>query len=596
MGRYYSRHGGNLYIYVTQDDAMISLDFFPKELNLFDSDVAWRIKDNMAVVNDADESDIDKAEIILSLNAFKRWDHPEETLELYYARGDESVLGEELEKLPEVVVEPEERVLEPEAMEVIIPRAISPLPESPMGSPVREDEVIIPPTVDRILETPTPRREEPPSPEMTAIINQMTEEIKGFADTAYFTLSYDVGQRLTDRFNHIEAHWKEIEPILKTIAASPYHTQLKRKVKKRIDEIESLDPETIDSIMKELNILEDQDERGTSPREMLGSLPLRVSVEVEYPDYDAVENRVLKSHLDALVSRLGELLEVAKTKDDYLRGGLKLSEDDATVARAKEFLANHEIMDAIEGLKGGIEERLEEPKMAFLEQLQQHSGPVTSTKTFSTHPDYSLFYAHLKSYEESAPPLPIRLEFDFENVSEGSSIYAMWCIVKILQALMELGYKLKSESLIGLARAETEEEGVGIILTGEGSEIRLAREKLYKREPPYGSYSTPKRVTLALEVFRGDAVPRVIVFEPKYDFDYSDDSFRIEDLEKLHVLRDSIVDLRDDGHDRIVVSGFVLHPGPSETVRFDDLAGISLRPGASVNRLVELLGESLGRV
>jgi len=61
------------------------------------------------------------------------------------------------------------------------------------------------------------------------------------------------------------------------------------------------------------------------------------------------------------------------------------------------------------------------------------------------------------------------------------------------------------------------------------------------------------------------------------------------------VLRDSIVDLRDDGHDRIVVGGFVLHPGPSETVRFDDLAGISLRPGITVNRLVELLGEFLGR-
>ena len=69
MGRYYSRHGGNLYIYVTQDDAMISLDFFPKELNLFDSDVAWRIKDNMAVVNDADESDIDKAEMMKELEA-----------------------------------------------------------------------------------------------------------------------------------------------------------------------------------------------------------------------------------------------------------------------------------------------------------------------------------------------------------------------------------------------------------------------------------------------------------------------------------------------------------------------------------------------
>ena len=595
MGRYYSRHGGNLYIYVTQDDSMISLDFFPKELNLFDSDVAWRIKDNMAVVNDADESDIDKAEIILSLNAFKRWDHSEETLELYYARGDESVLGEALEKPPEIAVEPEERVPEPEATEVIIPRAISPVPEPPMGSPAREDEVIIPPTIEQTPRIPTPRREESISPEMKALIDQMTGEIKDFANTTYFSLSDDVGQRLTDWFNHIEAHWKEIEPILEKIAASPCHTQLKRKVKKRIDEIECLDPETIDSIMKELNILEDREEKEASPREMISSLLLRVSVEVEYPDYDTVENRVLKSHLDALVSRLGELLEVANTKDDYLRDGLKLSEDEATVARAREFLANHEIMEAIEGLKRGIEDGLEEPTMAFLGQLQQHSGPVTPTETFSTHPDYRSFYAQLKSYEESAPPLPIRLEFDFEKISEGSSIYVSWCIVKISQALMELGYKLESESLIGLVRAGKEEEGVDIILTGEGSEIRLAREKLYSRESPYGSYSTPKRVELALEFFSGDAVPRILVFEPKYDFDYSDDVFRVEDLEKLHVLRDSIVDLRNDGHDRIVVGGFVLHPSLADTVRFDDLAGLSLRPGASVNRLVELLGEYLSK-
>ncbi|MCW3979633.1 MAG: nuclease domain-containing protein, partial [Candidatus Bathyarchaeota archaeon] len=161
---------------------------------------------------------------------------------------------------------------------------------------------------------------------------------------------------------------------------------------------------------------------------------------------------------------------------------------------------------------------------------------------------------------------------------------------RILGALMELGYKIEIESLTALSRDETKvDEGFEIILLGKYSEIRLAYEKLYKGKPPYGSYSTPKKVTLAVEVFRGDVVPRVIVFEPRYDLDYSIDRFRVEDLGRLHVLRDSLVDLRDDEHDRIVMGGIVLHPAPAETVRYDDLAGISLRPGATGNPLVEIL-------
>lgn len=92
MGKYYSRHGRNLYIYVTDKDVMIDLNLFPEELSLFDAESSWMIRDKMAIANDADGVNIDKAEIILGLNSFKKADHPEDVLKLYYALGNESVL------------------------------------------------------------------------------------------------------------------------------------------------------------------------------------------------------------------------------------------------------------------------------------------------------------------------------------------------------------------------------------------------------------------------------------------------------------------------------------------------------------------------
>ena len=122
MGKYYSRIGGNLYIYVTRGDSLIDLKYFPNELNLFTAESAWRIKNKMAIVNDADEANVDKAEIILSLNSYKRWDHSAEILEQYYAADDELILQEE----PDVTV-PTPTVEKPPEMEVIIPEARPPV-------------------------------------------------------------------------------------------------------------------------------------------------------------------------------------------------------------------------------------------------------------------------------------------------------------------------------------------------------------------------------------------------------------------------------------------------------------------------------------
>ncbi len=92
--RFYSRQGRNLFIYVREKGTLIDLNLFPDELGLFGSESAWRITNRMAIVSDAEESSLDRAEVILRENGFKRWDHPEEILVNYFTLGDFSVFSD----------------------------------------------------------------------------------------------------------------------------------------------------------------------------------------------------------------------------------------------------------------------------------------------------------------------------------------------------------------------------------------------------------------------------------------------------------------------------------------------------------------------
>ena len=137
MGRYYSMQNGNLYIYVTGDDSMLDLKLFPSELNLFESESAWRAHDRVAIVNDVEAVLLDRAEVILNLNGFRRRDIEEELLESYYAQGDETVLGGEVP--PEIIGPPSPR-MEPEqgpvVEDVIMPAVAMPEVLEPEGAAV----------------------------------------------------------------------------------------------------------------------------------------------------------------------------------------------------------------------------------------------------------------------------------------------------------------------------------------------------------------------------------------------------------------------------------------------------------------------------
>jgi len=122
MGQYYTINGNNLYIYVTGNDLLLDLKLFPKDLHLFDSESTWRMTDKIAVVNGARDSDIVKAEIILSMNAYKALDQPERILETYFTTSDEAIFDElELPEEDDFIVKEIQK-----EFDVIIPAARPP--------------------------------------------------------------------------------------------------------------------------------------------------------------------------------------------------------------------------------------------------------------------------------------------------------------------------------------------------------------------------------------------------------------------------------------------------------------------------------------
>jgi len=91
-GRYYTRIGRDLYIYVRARGDLIDPDEFPEEAGLFGPESSWRLNGWMAIVRGADEWGLDRAEMTLVAGGYGRREPPREALERYFAVGDFSIL------------------------------------------------------------------------------------------------------------------------------------------------------------------------------------------------------------------------------------------------------------------------------------------------------------------------------------------------------------------------------------------------------------------------------------------------------------------------------------------------------------------------
>ena len=91
-GRYYTRIGRDLYVYVRERGDLIDPDEFPAEAGIFGPESSWRLNGWMAIVRGADEWGLDRAEMVLVSSGYVIKEPPRDALERYFAVGDFSIL------------------------------------------------------------------------------------------------------------------------------------------------------------------------------------------------------------------------------------------------------------------------------------------------------------------------------------------------------------------------------------------------------------------------------------------------------------------------------------------------------------------------
>jgi len=87
LGKYFAVEHGNLYIFTTGPDVMLSLGSFPVELGLFGADTAWRVSPRVAVVEDVLQRQLESAQIVLRLHGYEKLPLQVEALEAYFVDG-----------------------------------------------------------------------------------------------------------------------------------------------------------------------------------------------------------------------------------------------------------------------------------------------------------------------------------------------------------------------------------------------------------------------------------------------------------------------------------------------------------------------------
>ena len=418
------------------------------------------------------------------------------------------------------------------------------------------------------------------------------KELRRFSlNLIYQRYGHEMRERLQSWFNYISEHWSRLEPVVERISREPQRRVYRERVERPIGEVDRIDAEMVKTLLQRIA------ERGVGEsdaeklRELIGRLADRVIIEEERVDHDTVGNRLLRYHLDSLLSKLEELKRCCEDLDEVLRGRLREAEGDETVQAAREFLSNHDLKEEVERLRRRIQGRLRDPRLSFLMEIkgEMKGGELEGVEIL---PHYAELYKLYRNYSEKAPRPLLGVDMPILR-GRPDEIYRRWCAVKLLEAVQDLGYKLEEERIITL-----NEEGIkasmntGLYskLNGEGCRVNLYYGRRYGDGEAYGSYTSTKWVSLCLEAFtEGEEKPRIIVFEPRFDLDYSEEKFE-RDVDTLHILRDAIVD--HSTGERLVSGGAILHPADLEPIRFRELSAIPLRPGR-VGGLTALLSEFL---
>ena len=398
----------------------------------------------------------------------------------------------------------------------------------------------------------------------------MAEEVADmYVHMAYTVLQGEVSARSADWLNHIGDHWMELGPVLNLIAEDPDYAMVERTERKALGSLDSLKPELSKTILDELLVRKGEtDGEFSEVRELLKEIPINVIESGVVRNYDTFENKVLKAHLQGLVSQLDAVSEVNTDIEALLNRAIKFSGSSATARWAKELTKNQETIAGIEELKSKILGYLE--TAVFLDEVEITQEQPFETEVLTSHPNYGRFYAMKKSYDVNTPPPLYNIRASLPEMGGSSLLYERWCGVEIVRSFMRIGFQIDEESTLLLDgdRGFVDLDDMRITLSDGEFTVRLITSQ---------NVSGLGRL-LDLEVV--DSIGRTMrcAFRPLFDTAFSLLDSSIHELQRLRNVYNLVV---------------VVHPSDAGPSLSENVYAVPLVPGGSKRSFRELLGALL---
>ena len=383
----------------------------------------------------------------------------------------------------------------------------------------------------------------------------------------------EVSENLYREFSVSIKAWRRLKPIMFRIAKNPRAEIVKEAVPRPVHKVDYISPDTVWAVA----------ERGV---EGVEEVPTGRAV----LSYDLPENRLLKHFINLLRLRLSRVVSEAK------RIRSVVGEVEGAHVELCKLTAIREV-----GLKvlRDIADTLKNPMFDFLSEVGELRHFVFGGAVFRE--DYRRLFKAYRDYVASSKPIPTVRTPPLRSPSENRRIYELWCTLKVVEAILDLGFRPVSDSMYALreyAYGLTLHRNPVASLRRGDVQVDVYRLRRYGRPADgvggLGSYTYEMTPTISVEVREGGYLQAVHVFDVEYTLEYNPDRFMKQDVQRLHAYRDGIVEFTHDGRvfRRMVGAACLLQP--TETyVKLGWVSAIPLIPGRSVEELSSLLSETL---
>ena len=175
-------------------------------------------------------------------------------------------------------------------------------------------------------------------------------------------------------------------------------------------------------------------------------------------------------------------------------------------------------------------------------------------------------------------------------------LYEYWCYFKLIEIMESIcDMKVDFEDIFAFTDDGMSlklDEGIGKAFIYNGYTVKLLYNKTFKRSnDDYKSYSVKLRPDYSLEVQTNDK-KYYIHFDAKYKAHVDSETFKNEDIVKMHAYKDAISN---------TIGAYVLYPGSNNEIyyenEFESVGAFGLIPGEErIDKIAELICKLLENI